>query len=341
MVFLMIPRALIKYIAKRLIFFVITAFAAVTINFLIPRLIPGDPISTILLRMEQQGRIIPRGEELVEIYKRRFGLEGDLFTQYIRYLQRLLQGDLGFSIMAFPMTVQEIIFRALPWTIGLLSIATVLSWVLGNLLGAFLGWVRGGKAAAFITYLALGLNQVPYYFLALVLVFLFAYMIPIFPSQGAFAIGRVPSISIEFVIDVIYHSTLPALSIIIVSLGGWMITMRSMIIEVLGEDYLLLAEAKGLSKNVILMKYAFRNALLPQVTGLAMSLGFIVNGALLTETIFNYPGIGTLFIDALNSSDYNIMQGVFLITTLSVLIANLLIDLLYPLLDPRISYRRE
>ncbi|RLF07663.1 MAG: ABC transporter permease, partial [Thermoprotei archaeon] len=228
MVFLMIPRALIKYFVKRLIFFVITSFAAVTINFLIPRLIPGDPISTILLRMEQQGRIIPGGEDLVEIYKRRFGLEGDLFTQYIRYLQRLLQGDLGFSIMAFPMTVQEIIFRALPWTIGLLSIATVLSWVLGNLLGAFLGWVRGGKAAAFITYLALGLNQVPYYFLALVLVFLFAYMIPIFPSQGAFAIGRVPSISIEFVIDVIYHSTLPALSIIIVSLGGWMITMRSM-----------------------------------------------------------------------------------------------------------------
>lgn len=284
---------------------------------------------------------IPGGYELIQEYTRRFGLDQDLFSQYLNYLRNLFQGDLGYSIAFFPMKVWDITQNALPWTIMLLVTTTIMSWVAGNLLGTFIGWHRGGKADKVITWTALSLSRIPYYFTALILVFVLAYKIPIFPPLGAYSIGKVPSLSVDFIIDAISHAILPALSILTVAVGGWMISMRSMIVNILGEDYLLLAEAKGLKKNTIMMKYAFRNALLPQITGLAMSLGFIVNGALLMESIFKYPGMGTLFINALNRQDYNLMQGVFLITTLSVLAANLLIDLIYPLVDPRITFRRE
>ncbi|MGQ9631629.1 MAG: ABC transporter permease [bacterium] len=334
----MINRAFIRYLWKRLIIYLITVFAAVTINFFIPRLIPGDPISTLLLRMSQQGQVIPGGQELVEAFKKRFGLEGNWLIQYKSYILRLLQGDLGPSIMSFPMTVQELIVKALPWTIGLLVVAVLISWIMGNLLGAFIGWRRESRADTVITSISLCLSQIPYYFLALILVFLLAYTIPLFPASGAFTTigGRLKGL--RFFVDIIYHAILPALSIVTVSVGGWIITMRSMVLTTLGEDYILLAEAKGLQRNVILVKYALRNALLPQVTGLGMALGFIMNGALLTETIFNYPGLGSLLLAAIGNVDYNLMQGILLMTIVSVLTANLILELVYPLVDPRIGH---
>ena len=335
----MISRAAALYLVRRLVLYVATFFAAAAVNFVIPRLIPGDPIRTLLVQMEQQGRTIPGGEDLVKIYRQRFGLDGDLFTQFVNYFARLLQGDLGFSIMAFPSTVQELVGKAIPWTIGLLSVTVLLSWGLGNLLGAFIGWRRGSKVDAALTSVCLFLSQIPYYFFALILIFLFAYMLPIFPAKGAYGYTKIMSFSLDFAIDVLYHSILPSLSILVVSLGGWMITMRSMIVGVLGEDYLKLAEAKGLKKNKILMGYALRNALLPQVTGLAMSLGFIVSGAMLTEIIFAYPGVGALMYDALGRLDYPLLQGILLIIIGAVLSANLLIDFLYPLVDPRVGYK--
>lgn len=330
--------ALVRYIGRRLIAYLLTVFIAISANFFIPRLIPGDPISALLAQMAQHGEIVSGGAEIIEAYKEQFGLNGSWLEQYGRYLLSLARGDLGPSIMAFPTTVQELLVTAIPWTMGLLLVATVISWLLGNLLGAIVGWRRESKTNSTIVLLSLGLNQIPYYFVALLLVFFFSYNLPIFPSSGGFSlIGGRPE-GIRLVWDIIYHATLPALSIVISSVGFWVITMRSMILTTLGEDYILLAEAKGLKRQVVLLKYALRNALLPQAAAFGIALGFVMNGSILTETIFNYPGIGALLLSAIGNLDYNLLQGILLLTILSVLTANLILEMLYPVIDPRISH---
>ena len=329
---------LVTYIARRLIAYLLTVMIAITANFFIPRLIPGDPISALIDQMAQHGEVVSGGAEIVAAYKEQFGLNGTWMEQYFRYLWSLLRGDLGPSIMAFPTTVQELLLTALPWTMGLLLVATVISWVLGNLLGAMVGWRRDSKVNSALVVVSLGLNQIPYYFVALLLVFFFSYNLSIFPSSGGFSlIGGRPE-GMRMVWDIIYHATLPALSIVIASVGFWVITMRSMILSTLGEDYILLAEAKGLKRQVILNRYALRNALLPQVAAFGIALGFVMNGSILTETIFNYPGLGALLLSAIGNLDYNLLQGILLLTILSVLTANLILEILYPLIDPRISH---
>ena len=330
--------ALVRYIGRRLIAYLLTVFIAISANFFIPRLIPGDPISALLAQMAQHGEIVSGGTEIIEAYKEQFGLNGSWLEQYVRYLWSLLRGDLGPSIMAFPTTVQELLVTAIPWTMGLLLVATVISWLLGNLLGAIVGWRRESKTNSTLVLLSLGLNQIPYYFVALLLVFFFSYNLPIFPSSGGFSlIGGRPE-GMALVWDIIYHATLPALSIVIASVGFWVITMRSMILTTLGEDYILLAEAKGLKRQVVLLKYALRNALLPQAAAFGIALGFVMNGSILTETIFNYPGIGALLLSAIGNLDYNLLQGILLLTILAVLTANLILEMLYPIIDPRISH---
>ena len=319
----------------------ITVFVAITANFFIPRLIPGDPITVMLSKMSITGAMTADGAELVEAYRKQFGLDGSWLTQYKSYILNLFQGDLGPSIMSFPTTVQELLITAIPWTIGLLAVATVISWVLGNLLGALVGWKRESKTNSVILYLSLCLNQVPYYFIALILVFILAYTLPIFPTTGAFSVIGTQHEGLRLVVDIVYHATLPALSIIISFIGYWIITMRSLIITTLGEDYTLLAEAKGLKRSVILSKYAFRNALLPQAAALGMALGFVLNGSILLETIFNYPGIGALLLLAIGNVDYNLMQGILLLTVMAVLSANLILEMLYPLIDPRITHGED
>ena len=330
-----------RYIGRKLIPYTITVFVAITANFFIPRLIPGDPITVMLNRMGGTGASTADGAEIVEAYRKQFGLDGSWLTQYKNYILNLFQGDLGPSIMSFPTTVLEILMTAIPWTIGLLVVATVISWVLGNLLGVLIGWRRESKTNSVILYLSLCLNQVPYYFIALILIFSLAYTLPIFPTTGAYSVIGTQYEGLRLVVDIIYHATLPALSIIISFIGYWIITMRSLIITTLGEDYILLAEAKGLKRSVILSKYAFRNALLPQTAALGMQLGFVLNGAILLEIIFNYPGIGALLFLAIGNVDYNLMQGILLLTVLSVLSANLILEMVYPLIDPRISHRGD
>ncbi len=316
----------------------LTVIIAISANFFIPRMIPGDPISALIDQMAQHGEVVSGGAEIVAAYKEQFGLDGTWMEQYFRYLWSLLRGDLGPSIMAFPTTVQELLVTALPWTMGLLLVATVISWVLGNLLGAIVGWRRESKVNSAIVVVSLGLNQIPYYFVALLLVFFFSYNLSVFPSSGGFSlIGGRPE-GWKLVWDIIYHATLPALSIVIASIGLWVITMRSMILTTLGEDYILLAEAKGLKRSMILTKYALRNALLPQAAAFGIALGFVMNGSILTETIFNYPGLGALLLSAIGNLDYNLLQGILLLTILSVLTANLILEVLYPIIDPRISH---
>ncbi len=331
----MIP---LRYVFKRLGTYLITLVAAFTVVFLISHLAPGDPIGAIITQMSLRGQQIPDADKLIAAYREMFGLNGSLLDQYLAYLGQVFRGNLGLSLAFFPSPVSALIARALPWTIGLLTVTVILSWILGNLIGALIGWFNESKINAVIAGVSLVISRIPYYVLAVVLILFFASLIPIFPATGAMRMGAVPRLSLDFVLDVAYHATLPALSIILASLGGWVIGMRSLMINIQGEDYILFAEAKGLKRSTIMMRYAARNALLPQVTGLALSLGYIVSGALLTEAIFAYPGLGNLYITALGLNDYNLIQGMTLLIIFTVLTANLVIDLLYPLIDPRIRY---
>lgn len=325
-----------NYVFRRVIEYMISIYILITINFFIPRLIPGDPLSTMLARLTAQGYVIPGGKEIVEAYKQKFGLTGSLFDQYVAYLNNLLRGDLGLSISAFPRRVDEIIFEALPWSIGLLSVAVLISWIIGNVAGVFAARIRSAKLGSLVAYTALFFNQIPYYIFAMILIYIFSYLLDLFPIAGAHGYTVKPELSLRYIFDVLRHSFLPALSIVLISLGGWMISMRSIVITILGEDYLLFAEAKGLKKSTIFKSYLFRNALLPQVTGLAISLGQVVSGSLLVELVFGYPGIGYVIQWSVMNLDYNVMQGCFLIITLAVLTSLLLVDIACMFIDPRV-----
>jgi peptide/nickel transport system permease protein len=330
----------LRYIGERLIVLVITVFLAVTIVFFVPRLVPGNPLGAIFLNMASVGGRAG-APELVAEYTRRFGLDKPLWEQYLSFLRELMRGNLGYSISSFPSQVADLIRSALPWTIGLLTVTTLISWLLGSILGAVAGW-RGEKSPLnrVLVPVALLLYTTPYYILAIILIFLFASHWRVFPlTGGAYSMGATPAWSASFIIDVLWHAALPALSIILVSLGWWFLSMRSLITGLKGEDYIINAEAMGLRDRRILWGYAFRNALLPQATGLAISIGHIVGGALVTEVIFAYPGIGWLIFNSIKSLDFPAIQGGVLLIILSVAIANFIIDIIYPFIDPRIRYQ--
>lgn len=323
---------------ERVITYLLSIIISASIVFIVPRLIPGNPILRILSSYLERGGTGVDIEKLVEDYKHLFGLDEDLFTQYIKFLSQTFQGNLGFSIVQFPRPVIDVIAESLPWTIGLLFITASMSWIIGTLLGLLAGWK--GESSIFskiFVIVAILSYAIPYYIFAIILLFLFALTLHILPAGGAYSVGMAPGFTLDFFIDCIKHATLPALSIILASLGWWFLSMRSMILTIKDEDFILMAEVKGLKRSYIMWKYAFRNAILPQFTGLALSLGSIVGGALLTEVIFSYPGIGWILYQSIRSLDYPVIQGCVMIIIFSVCTANLLMDLLYPLLDPRIG----
>jgi peptide/nickel transport system permease protein len=332
--------AYFKYLSERFVIFVLTIVISVTVVFVVPRLVPGSPLSAVFSKLAAVGGRL-NAPELIEEYNRLFGLDESILQQYLSYLRELFRGNLGYSISSFPSQVSDLLRAALPWTVGLLTVTTLISWILGSLIGAVVGW-QGGKSRFFqaLVPVALVLYTTPYYILALIFVFIFAFYWRILPLSGAYSVGLTPELSFEFIQDVLRHAVLPALSIILVSLGWWFLSMRSLITSLKGEDYILQAEAKGLSERRILWSYAFRNALLPQATGLALSLGHIVGGALITEVIFAYPGIGWLIYNAITGLDFPVIQGSVLLIIVSVASANFVIDILYPLIDPRIRYAK-
>jgi peptide/nickel transport system permease protein len=328
----------VLYLLRKLGFYVIALWTALTVNFFIPRLMPGDPVDIMLSKLGQHGPVTPETRRAIEAL---LGTDThkSLPAQYGDYLHALANGNLGVSVSYFPASVSSIIGQTLPWTIGLIGLATVISFAAGIGLGTVAGWKRGSWLDNFIPVTTM-FQSVPYFWLALILLFVFGSVLSIFPLNGGYDVyNTVPGFNPAFAGSVLYYGTLPALTIILSSVGGWMLGMRNMMVSTLSEDYMLTAEAKGLRPGRVMRTYAARNAILPSVSGFAISLGFVVAGSIVTEAVFSYPGIGSALLQAVSSNDYALMQGIFLIITLSVLGANLLVDLLYSIIDPRTRAR--
>jgi len=319
------------YILRRIAFYVFTAWAAITINFFIPRLIPGDPVLSLLTKF--QGQMSTQAINSLYIL---FGLNKNqsLISQYGHYWVQLVHGDLGLSFTFFPTPVSQVLAQSLPWTIALVGLTTLISFALGTGLGVVAGWRRGSWADALLPVTTF-FSSVPYFWLGLIAITLLAGPGSFFPASGGFDPGVVPGFTGGFIGSAIQHSLLPAATILVASMSGWILSMRNMMVTVASEDYITVAHAKGLSERRVMLSYAARNALLPNVSGFALSLGFIVGGTLLVEIVFSYPGVGYELFQAVGSQDYPLMQGIFLIITLSVLAANFLADVAYLLLDPR------
>lgn len=320
------------FIVKRLSFYVLTFWAAITLNFLLPHLMPGNAVTALMARA--QGQLPPTALHAIQLA---FGVKvhESLVGQYGTYLVNLAHGDLGVSFTYFPERVSQVIASTLPWTIFLIGMATVFAFVIGNVLGVYAAWRRGRPVADALPIAFTMMAAMPYFWVALILLYVFGFLFGWFPiasSIGANLTGVLASLG-----SILYHATLPALSIVITSMGGWMVGMRNNMVSVLSEDYVTLAEMKGLPEHEVVTHYAARNALLPAVTGFAMSLGFVVGGAVLTEIVFSYPGIGYALFQAVTNQDYPLMQAIFLIIVTAVLVANFLVDVLYSRLDPRVQ----
>ncbi|AEE44611.1 ABC transporter permease [Cellulomonas fimi] len=320
-----------RFFVRRGIFYVVTAWAAVTINFIIPRLMPGDPVKAIMAK--SQGKLDSSAEAAIRTL---FGLDEDksVWQQYLDYWNLLLHGNLGVSFTYYPTPVAEMIQQTLPWTVGLVGIATVVAFLVGTLVGTGIGWRRGTWADSLLP-ISTFFSAVPYFWLGLVVIAIFSVNLGWFPSSGAYDRSMVPAFTPEFIGSVLYYGTLPALTIVISSIAGWILGMRNMMVTVSSEDYVTVAQAKGLSERAVVFGYAARNAVLPQISSFALSLGFIVGGTLIMEMVFSYPGIGFLLYNATTNHDYTLMQGCFLVITLSVLVANVVADFVYAVLDPR------
>jgi len=321
----------LRYIARRLGFYLIAAWAALTLNFFLPRLMPGDPAVALFARF--QGRL---GPEAMASLRETFGLtDASLLSQYWTYLGHVLKGDFGTSVAYFPSPVSQVIGTGLVWTIFLAGTAVVISFAIGTLLGVATAWWRRGWIDNWLPSALVFIGAFPYFWLAMVALYVLGFKLGWFPLGHAYGDDVAPGFSLIFFADVARHAVLPIATVVLVTLGGWLLSMRNTMISVLGTDYVNLAHAKGLKPSRVALRYAARNALLPSVTGFGMALGYVLGGSLLTEIIFSYPGQGYLLVQAVRNQDYPLMQGIFLIITLAVLGANLLVDLIYVRLDPR------
>lgn len=321
-----------RMIARRIGLYLITAVVAVTVNFFIPRLMPGNPAQAVLSRVQAQV-----SKQAMNALELQYGVltKTGVWGQYLHYWNQLLHGDLGTSLSSYPASVGGLIRSALPWTIGLVGTATVISFIAGTLIGIAAAWRRGSWLDNLLPAMTF-FQAAPYFFVAIMAVALFGTKLHWFPLNSGYDTTTLnPGLNWTFISSVLDHAILPAITIVLASIAGWTIGMRNMLITTMDEDYVLIAQAKGLPKRRVI-SYAARNALLPNVAGFSLAIGFIVSGALLTEIVFSYPGVGYLLLNAIGSDDYPLLQGIFLIVTFAVLLANLLADFVYAFLDPRI-----
>jgi peptide/nickel transport system permease protein len=328
-----------KFLASRLVTYFLVIWIGMTIVFFVPRAMPSNPVEAVLGRMNSTGSTMEPAQleamraTLNEIY----GLQGTLLEQYLNFIQRaLFNGNFGPSLAMYPTTVNSLIAQALPWTLALLLTSTLIAWILGNTIGLITGYKRNAAYSRVLEAIAIFVYPIPYYMLALILIILFVYVNPIFPLT--FNVRGAP-MSLEFISSAIYNSVLPALSIIVVSFGWWVLSMKALAAGISEEDYVSFARLKGVSETGIMGRYVLRNAILPQITLLALQIGTIFNGALIAEVLFGYPGLGTLTYTAVLQADYNLLMGTITVSIIAVATATLVVDLAYPLFDPRIQYK--
>jgi peptide/nickel transport system permease protein len=322
----------VRFVLRRLGFFVVTLWAAITANFVIPRLMPGDPALAMMSRY--RGHINPQALHALQIA---FGVKAhqSLVSEYFEYLGNVFRGRFGVSLTFFPDPVMHDILQALPWTLVLVGVTTIVGFVLGTLIGLVGAWRRGGFLDGALPPIFIITSAFPYFWLAILSIWLFSLKLGWLPQSGGYDVIDTPSWTWHFAHDAFMHSILPALTILVTSIGGWILTMRNNTISVLTEDYVRMARAKGLAPHRIMWSYAGRNAILPNLTGFAMSLGFVVAGAILVEFVFNYPGVGWMFLQSVENQDYALMQGLFLMIVVAVLTAILAADAATVILDPR------
>jgi peptide/nickel transport system permease protein len=330
-----------RYLIPRIIQFVTIIFVGITVTFIIPRLSPTDPIEAQIAMVMARGNTMdPQSVEsmraaLTDMY----GLSGTPLQQYFAFWGRLIRGDLGPSLANFPTPVSEMISQAMPYTVSILITAVIISWIFGNLFGALSSYYPKNRGLNVVETLGQSIRPIPYYIVALVLLVVFGYFIPIFPFSGAYPVGTKPNWSLEFILTFIYHAILPLATLVLIGFGGWFIGMKSLTSNIISEDYVVYAETAGLKENKILRYYIMRNAMLPQITGLAMSLGTVFSGALIMEVVFGYPGMGSLTMNAVYRNDYAMIMGIAIYSIIGVATAVFIMDLLYPLFDPRVRYQ--
>ncbi len=324
-----------RYVLRKVVLFIVTLWAAITLNFLLPRLMPGSPVDAALGKLASAGVPITNSErQAIEI---QLGVpHASLLSQYVDYLRNIATLRFGTSYSFPSQTVAQTIGNALPWTVVLVGATTIVAFIIGTLLGVYAGWHRGRFADSSITVGATFFGAFPPFWLGLLLLYLLAFKYGWFPIKGGYSPGTSPNLSLSFLSDALRHSVLPALTLVITTMSGWVFGMRNNMINTLGEDFVTFAEANGLRSRTVALLYAARNALLPNVTAFGLSLGAVVGGAVLVEGVFSYPGVGGLLFIAVTNHDFPLMQALLLVFTLSMLVAIFIVDLLYVRLDPRV-----
>lgn len=323
----------VRYFLGKIGLFLLTLWAAITVNFILPRLMPGSPADAAIARLSQNGPVTPEMRAAIEA---QLGVpQGNVFSQYVQYLGNVVHFNFGVSYSNFPENVSTLVGNALPWTLTLVGIVTILSFIIGTVFGAAMAWKRGRGIDAVGSVTGSFLSAFPAFWLALILLYFLGYLAGAFPTSGAYSAVMVPEFSGAFISDALVHAVLPGLTILLTSLGGSIMGMRNTMINTLGDDYVTFAQANGLHQRTVVLKYAARNALLPNLTAFGLQIGGVVGGSLLVEQVFNYPGIGQLLYQAVSNQDYPLMQAIFLMITVSVLVANFVVDMLYGVLDPR------
>ncbi|GCE26904.1 peptide ABC transporter permease [Dictyobacter alpinus] len=329
-----------RHLFRRMFFYLVAIWISITLNFFIPRLAPGNPAQAMLTRLERRGPISPSTQRALEAA---FGVNtsDSIWIQYFKYLNNMLHGDFGISYVQYPVPVTSIIAQNIVWTILLGAVAVVISFLLGCLFGIVMAWKRGSFLDSFLSPAMTFLSAIPYFWLALIILYFFGFTLNWFPFADGYDTTLDMGWNTDFILSALYHAILPALTIVLSSIAGWMLVMRNSMITTLSEDYVLMADAKGLARWRVMFLYAARNAILPNVTGFALAIGSIVGGQLLTEIVFSYPGIGFSLLQAVQGQDYPLLQGIFLIIALAVLMANFIADLVYIALDPRVRQERS
>ena len=329
-----------RYLIPRLIQYFLVIFLGITAVFFIPRLLPNDPVVQTIAALQARGSSVDPAtiDQMVADLTELYGIEGSLLQQYGAFWRRLLRADFGVSFFQFPTPVSELIATALPWTLGLLFVTTVISWTAGNFIGGLAGYYNRRRWSRALDGVSMIIRPLPYYIFAFALLLIFAWLVKWFPTSGGTGIGRRVAFNWPFIKDVLWHSFLPALSLTILGGAIWFQTMKLIVQNVNAEDFVQYAKVGGVQEGRIVSRYVIRNAMLPQITALALALGQIFSGALITEIVFSYPGLGGLLYNAIVTGDYNLIMGITALSIVAITTAILVLDLLYPLVDPRVRY---